>query len=54
MSDLRLNKREKMQRFLADNIVPVLFVIICAVGIPLSGYSPNYLINEVITRIGRN
>ena len=54
MSDLRLNKREKMQRFLADNIVPVLFVIICAVGFPLSGYSPNYLINEVITRIGRN
>ena len=37
-----------------DFSVPLLFVAICAVCIPLSGFSPGYLINEMITRIGRN
>lgn len=34
--------------------VPVMFIIICAVCIPLSGLSPKMLINEIITRMGRN
>ena len=40
--------------FLRDNAVTILFVIICAVCIPLSGFSPSYLINEMFTRLGRN
>ena len=39
---------------LAGNSVPIMFVLICAVCIPLSGLSPAYLINEIITRMGRN
>ena len=39
---------------LRDNSVPIMFIIICAICIPLSGFSPNYLINEIITRLGRN
>ena len=34
--------------------VPIMFIIICAVCIPLSGFSTSYLLNEIITRMGRN
>ncbi|MCR5688243.1 MAG: ABC transporter permease [Lachnospiraceae bacterium] len=34
--------------------VPIMFILICAVCIPLSGLSPKMLINEIITRMGRN
>ena len=27
---------------------------ICAVCLPVSGFSPGYLINEILTRMGRN
>ena len=37
-----------------NNSVPLMFVIICAVCIPLSGFSPAYLLNEIMTRLGRN
>lgn len=37
-----------------DNSVPIMFILICAVCIPLSGFSPAYLINELVTRLGRN
>lgn len=39
---------------IADNAVPAVFIIISAFAIPLSGYSASYLIQELITRIGRN
>lgn len=31
-----------------------MFVIICAICIPISGFSPSYLANEIVTRMGRN
>ena len=34
--------------------VPVMFIIICAVCIPISGLSAPMLINEIVTRMGRN
>ena len=34
--------------------VPILFIIICAVCIPISGLSAGLLINEIVTRMGRN
>ncbi len=40
--------------FIRDNSVPVLFVIICLIMIPLSGFSVSYVLNEVMTRLGRN
>lgn len=36
------------------NSVPLMFILICAVCIPISGYSPSYLANELMTRLGRN
>ncbi len=41
-------------QFLSANTVPVMFIIICIVCIPLSGLSAGYLINEIVTRMGRN
>lgn len=40
--------------FLGNNTVPLMFVLICIVCIPISGLSPSYLINEIVTRMGRN
>lgn len=40
--------------FARSNIVPIMFVVICIICIPLSGFSPSYLVNEIVTRMGRN
>ena len=37
-----------------NNAVPIMFIIICAIFIPMAGFPPGYLINEIITRMGRN
>ena len=37
-----------------NNSVPLRFILICAVCIPVSGFSPAYLLNEILTRMGRN
>ena len=39
---------------LRSNTVPLMFILICAVCIPLSGLSAGYLFNEIVTRMGRN
>ena len=39
---------------LRNNTVPIMFVLICVICIPISGFSPAYLLNEIITRLGRN
>ncbi len=45
---------KKLLSFIGSNSVPILFVLICIVCIPVSGFSPSYLINEIVTRMGRN
>ena len=49
-----VNKKEKILSFLRSSSVPILFIIICAFCIPLSGLSANMLFNEITTRMGRN
>ena len=44
----------KVGRVVRDTSVPIRFMRICAVCIPLSGFSPSYLLNEIVTRMGRN
>lgn len=44
----------KIFDLIANNAVPAVFIIISAFAIPLSGYSASYLIQEMLTRIGRN
>ena len=43
-----------LKKLLADNSVPIMFIIICIICIPLSGFSTSYLLNEIVTRIVRN
>ena len=45
---------KKVLGFLGNHSVPILVVLICIVCIPISGFSASYLINEIVTRMGRN
>ena len=54
MSTSKKNSGISPVEFIKNNSVPIMFVIICAVCIPLSGFSPSYLFNEIVTRMGRN
>ena len=51
---MKTKKNFNLGSLISANSVPILFVIICAVMIPLSGLPANYLLNEVVTRLGRN
>lgn len=45
---------QKAQDLFRNNTVPIMFIIICGVCIYLSGFSWGYLLNQVVTRMGRN
>jgi len=45
---------EERTFFFTDHAVPILFLIIVAAGIPLSGYSASYLIQEMLLRLSRD
>lgn len=45
---------EKIFRKLENHIVPLLFVFLSLLAIPLSGYSLNYLLGELLIRLSRN
>ncbi len=45
---------KKVLNFLKNNSVPVMFVLICVVCIPISGFSVSFLLSEIVTRIARN
>ena len=51
---MKHSSRFNLSQFIQNNSVPIMFILICAVCIPLSGFSPSYLLNEIVTRIGRN
>ena len=48
------NGSKSILELVRNNSVPLMFIIICAVCIPISGFSPGYLLNEIVTRLGRN
>ncbi|MCR5791449.1 MAG: ABC transporter permease [Lachnospiraceae bacterium] len=54
MSEKKKKQRVSPAEVLRNNTVPLMFIVICAICIPLSGFSPSYLFNEIVTRIGRN
>ena len=49
-----INLGKSFVELVHNNTVPLMFVLLCAVCIPLSGFSPSYLLNEIVTRMGRN
>jgi simple sugar transport system permease protein len=55
MKDQSLTRaKSPLARFVISNAVPILFIVLLIFAIPLSGFSIDYLINEIITRLGRN
>ena len=46
--------REKIQHFFISNAVPIIFIVMSAVAIPLSGFSATYLVQEMLIRLARN
>ena len=49
-----MKKKVSVLDLIRGNSVPLMFALICAVFIPLSGFSGSYLLNEIMTRLGRN
>lgn len=46
--------KNPLVRFAISNAVPILFIILLIFAVPLSGFSTDYLLNEIISRLGRN
>ena len=52
---MRRNIKEfNIREFAINNIVPIIFIVLCIICIPLAGYSGQYLVSQIITRIMRN
>lgn len=45
---------KKITTLLKNNLVPIMFIIICAISIPVSGFSASYIANELMSRLSRN
>ncbi|MDO4343819.1 MAG: ABC transporter permease [Eubacteriales bacterium] len=46
--------KNKVREFARNNIVTIMFVILCAVCMVFSGYSPSYVMYELFGRLSRN
>lgn len=46
--------KNKMREFARNNIVTIMFIILCAVCMVFSGYSPSYVMYELFGRLSRN
>lgn len=45
---------DAVRHFLARNAVPIVFLVLSAIAIPLSGFSISYLVQEMLIRLARN
>lgn len=45
---------QSMKKFLTSSAVPILFILISAVAIPISKFTGIYLIREIVTRLSRD
>jgi simple sugar transport system permease protein len=50
----RYGFKDTISRLLIDNAVPIVFTILIAFGISLSGFSGSYLVQELVARISRD
>ncbi|PKL24030.1 MAG: ABC transporter permease [Spirochaetae bacterium HGW-Spirochaetae-3] len=49
-----MTKKFDFKRFVDDNVVVVIFLVLTAIATPISGLSANYILQDIFTRIGRN
>lgn len=47
-------QNKSLKQRLTQFVVPLMFITIIAISIPISGYSPSYLVNQVVLRMARN
>jgi simple sugar transport system permease protein len=46
--------KDTISHIFIGNAVPIMFIVLIAFAIPLSGFSTGYLIEEMVTRLGRD
>jgi simple sugar transport system permease protein len=49
-----MGKKLDFKMLISKNIVPIIFILVSAVMAPLSGYSGTHIVQDVVTRLGRN
>ena len=49
-----MSKKFELRKFLADNLVVVIFLVVTSFAVPVSGLSAQFIIQDLLTRIGRN
>lgn len=47
-------KKRTLTQFAADNLVGIIFLTITIIAIPISGLSAQHIINDILSRLGRN
>ncbi|MDR1508009.1 MAG: ABC transporter permease, partial [Synergistaceae bacterium] len=50
----RFSASDNIKHFIISNSVPIIFILLSAAAIPLSGFSTGYLVQEMLTRLARN
>lgn len=48
------NKIDRLKKFVVANIVPIVFILVCLLGVIYSGSSPAIILMDVISRFDRN
>src|SRR5450756_328660 len=46
--------KDTISQIFVGNTVPIMFIVLIIFAIPLSGFSSGYLIQEMVTRVGRD
>ncbi len=54
MTNTQKGGRQSVGRFFVDNAVIIVFLLVTVLATPFSGLSVNYIVQEMITRLGRN
>ena len=52
--EVRLVAKKNWREFLRNNVVTIMFIVVCAVCMAFSGYKPNYVMYELFGRLSRN
>lgn len=46
--------KNKLREFARNNIVTIMFIVLCAICMVFSGYTPSYVLYELFSRLSRN
>ncbi len=52
--EVRLVAKKNWREFIRNNVVTIMFIVVCAVCMAFSGYKPNYVMYELFGRLSRN